>query len=120
MTKNQIKTTALVIMLIIIMDFAQADYNALYVQNGPTSFPSKIDCYHKCELECLPLFITGAVYIGCVAACFHDKCKKKPMDVVYNCISRCALTKSTEINNDDHDPATNVVDSCFEECQNEK
>jgi len=48
MTKNEMKTNAVVIRIIIMLDFTQVVYNPSFVQNGTNSSPSKIDYYHKC------------------------------------------------------------------------
>ncbi|RDY03086.1 hypothetical protein CR513_13359, partial [Mucuna pruriens] len=121
MAKNEMKTTKvmIMIMMMIMLNFAQADYNSSIVQIGPNIVSSKYisKCAEKCSLYCAPLLLTIIGYPICLLPC-NAKCPKKPTDVVDNCIIGCGLTKSIDINTDARGLAAYVVDSCLQKCQN--
>ncbi|KHN34756.1 hypothetical protein D0Y65_036156 [Glycine soja] len=117
MTKKEMKTTGVMIMIMIMLGFSQARYNPLFVQTRPTHVSDKLNCRDKCTLDCSPLLLPpfAGAFLICYFPCMK-KCHNNPIDVVHSCKSDCALTKSINANSDARDPATDMVDSCVQEC----
>lgn len=101
MTKNKMKITRVVIMIIIMFGFSQANPNPSFIQSGSNNTADKLDCYHKCSLECLPVIVVppGIPYEECCKRCVKNCEKKPPVNVVHNCIARCGSTKYTAVVN---------------------
>ncbi|TKY51009.1 hypothetical protein E2542_SST22516 [Spatholobus suberectus] len=117
MAKNEMKTTRVVIVIMIVLGLSQANCNPPFVQIGPNCMFDKFNCHSKCALECAPLLLTpGSIaYAICVTEC-EEKCHKKSINVVHDCIIDCGLAKSIDINIDARGLAANMVDSCVQEC----
>lgn len=50
---NEIKFTRVMIMIMIIMDFTQANYDNLFMQLEPNKFSTKLfNCPTRCVLKC--------------------------------------------------------------------
>ncbi|RDY10492.1 hypothetical protein CR513_04974, partial [Mucuna pruriens] len=108
MTKNAVKKNIVVIMIMIMLGLAQADY-------PPTS--RKLGCEAKCALLCTPLLISFFGYPVCYITCKRS-CDKKNNKHTIDCITGCGLTKFIDINNDARDLTPYVMDSCLQKCQN--
>ncbi|KAG4959029.1 hypothetical protein AAZX31_13G073600 [Glycine max] len=117
MTKNEMHIIGIVIMIMIVMDFSQANYNPSFGQIE-RNHVSNLACEDKCRLKCafllIPPFTPG--YLICLYKCMATNCKANP--IVQDCKSGCGLTKSVSVNDDAHGvAAADVVDSCLQECQ---
>ncbi|RDX69274.1 hypothetical protein CR513_51631, partial [Mucuna pruriens] len=122
MAKNEMKTIGIMIMVMIMMGFAQANSSPPIVKSEPSSVSEKLNCGTKCAYECLPLIFSPLDFLAypiCVTGC-KNRCMKRSHGNAYECITSCGLTKSIDVNIDVRGLATNVVDSCLEECQNKQ
>ncbi|RDX80271.1 hypothetical protein CR513_39204, partial [Mucuna pruriens] len=120
MAKNEMKIIEIIIMVMIMLCFAQANSSPPTVKSEPKNMSEKIGCSTKCYFECLPLILSPLDFIAypiCLSGC-KKKCEKKSHAIVNECITSCALTKSIDTNIDARGLATNLMDSCLEECQN--
>nr|KYP33760.1 hypothetical protein KK1_045357 [Cajanus cajan] len=116
MAKNEIKTIKVVIMVMIMMGFAQANHNPPLPQIDPNNMLFKGDlCSTLCTIKCAFTSFTNPQYNRCIDNCI-DICYKK--HVVYNCITSCGLTKSIDNNIDARGLPTHAMDSCFQKCLN--
>ena len=78
--------------------FTQADDNLPSVLVSRNIVSSKYESKYaeKCSLACAPLILTIIGYpLGLIP--WNAKCKKKPVNVVYDCITDCSLPKSIDI-----------------------
>ncbi|KAL2997830.1 hypothetical protein AAZX31_09G062900 [Glycine max] len=87
MTKKDMKMTVIVIMIMFMLIFTQVNFNLSFVQIELNSYYTIM-----CDVECVILRIHKSKYRKFVYGC-HAKCHKICIDVVYNCISDCGLTK---------------------------
>jgi len=101
MTKNEMKLTGVVIMVMLVMGFVEADFNSPFVQIESNSMSSKLTCGPKCDLSCLSYALVFILYPICVASCMKE-CHKTPIDIIYNCLTGCDMVKSIHDNVDIH------------------
>ncbi|RDX98402.1 hypothetical protein CR513_18680, partial [Mucuna pruriens] len=117
MAKNAKKTSAVMIMIMIIVGFVQAKCNPQFASIESNNVPDKLGCLKKCQLLCGILFIIPKWLIKCLSPCVR-RCIKKPTGTSYDCITDCGLTKSIDDNIGARGLATYTVDSCAQECNN--
>ena len=90
-----------VIMVMLMLVIAQADENHPSPQVVPPPIVplGRFTCSAKCAIDCNPFKGStvdfGACMYTCIKNCFHGS----PSNVVYDCITGCALTKSIDSNN---------------------
>jgi len=72
MTKNRMKLSGVVIMIMLVMDFAKVDFNYSFVQIELNKVSSKLTCGPKCDLSCLPYALIFILYPICVASCMKE------------------------------------------------
>nr|KYP38415.1 hypothetical protein KK1_040345 [Cajanus cajan] len=115
MAKNEMKTIRVMIMVMITMGIVQANHNPPLAQIDPNSVLMKGDlCSTLCSFKCVFTKFFQRQFEKCLDKCF-DKCYRK--DVIYNCITSCGLTESTDNNIDARGLPTYMMDSCFQKCQ---
>ncbi|XP_020207536.1 uncharacterized protein LOC109792527 [Cajanus cajan] len=116
MTKNEMKTIRIVIIIMIMMDFVQANHNPPLAQIDQNNVLLKgTGCAILCGLKCVFTKFRRSDYEKCIADC-DDKCYGKHH--VYDCFNSCSLTKSIDNNIDTRGLLAYVMDSCFQKCQN--
>nr|KYP42805.1 hypothetical protein KK1_035787 [Cajanus cajan] len=114
MTKNEMRTTRIAIMIIFMLGFAQAYPNPLSMKTESRNKPDELSCSAKCGIDCV---LANLFYLLCYAICV-SKCHKTPTDIVSNCLSGCGLTKPIYVKSPGAlDIAIHRVDSCLQECQ---
>jgi len=135
MGKIEIKAIGVIITIMIILSFTQAQSN----NKIDVSFGCKAKCFFKCNEEAQPK-------PNCVSDC-ESHCSELLSDSVYNCITSCRLMKSIAINigmysqniylfswfdnwlcfvmiltinftcfSGAHDLMNNVINTCLQEC----
>eukprot|EP00256_Glycine_max_P060775 XP_014629775.1 uncharacterized protein LOC106798315 [Glycine max] len=121
MSKNEMKLPGVVIMVMLVIGFAEADFNSTFVQieSNRVSSKPRLTCGPKCELSCLPYVLAFILYPICVAACMKQ-CRQTPIDTIYSCLSGCDAVKSLPDNNEGRGRAAYVVDSCLDQCEDKK
>lgn len=101
MTKKEMKVIRVVIMILIMFDFSQANYNPSSMQIGSNyGSDGRFACQIKCQKKCQKYLLLppGVIfYIICYHSCFR-KCDKMPIDVAQDCVTSCVLTKPIDIN----------------------
>ncbi|RDX99490.1 hypothetical protein CR513_17453, partial [Mucuna pruriens] len=97
MTKNAMKTTGGMIIIITMLSFTRVSSNTPIVQDEPNIESDGLICAFKCAISCAHFANSPIIYTACVTLC-NATCSKKSIDIVYNCITRCGLNKSTDIN----------------------
>ena len=65
MVKNEMKLIGVVVMVMLVMGFAQAYFNFPFVQIESNNMPSKLTCGPKCDLSCLPYALVFILYPMC-------------------------------------------------------
>ncbi|KAG5051193.1 hypothetical protein AAZX31_02G079900 [Glycine max] len=114
------KTFEVLIMIMAMLAFAQADhYNLPYVQIESNNESIKVSCTRKCELICAPLIEIPPAYFLCVDNC-TKRCPEMFSTSLKNCMTGCGSIKFIEVNIDVRGLATHVVNSCLQECQKKK
>jgi len=85
MGKFEIKSIGVIITVMILLNFAQAETKVSY-------------CNFKCRMTC---FVDSSpeYFEKCVNECRSLHCTKLSSDLVHNCITGCRLMKSNPINN---------------------
>ncbi|XP_028192305.1 uncharacterized protein LOC114378005 [Glycine soja] len=111
MAKKEMKSTGVTIMIMIMLGYAQANYNSPFVKIEPNNTTDKLTCPAQCGIDC---FIANIAYPICFAICVA-KCPKKPPLSVYNCMIGCGKYKSTDANIDARD--LSAVNACLQECE---
>nr|KYP68551.1 hypothetical protein KK1_022182 [Cajanus cajan] len=112
MARNEMKIMGVPILVLIMLNLAEADYNPSLVKVVPNIVFNKLTCPAQCGVDCL-LSILG--YPVCFAICVA-KCPKTSIDVD-NCIATCGINKSIIINIDARGDVVSMVDSCLQKCQ---
>ncbi|KAG5054569.1 hypothetical protein JHK85_007079 [Glycine max] len=121
MINNEMKLIGVVIMVMLVIGFAKANFNSAFKQIGSNHVSSKprLTCGPKCELSCLPYVFAFILYPICVANCMKQ-CRKTPINTIYNCLSGCDMVKSVPHNNEGRACVAYVVDSCLQQCEDKK
>nr|KYP46879.1 hypothetical protein KK1_031525 [Cajanus cajan] len=117
MTKKEMKTTGIVIIMMIMLGIVQASDNLQDVKIEPNNRFGVLNyCSALCNVECGILIFNKRKFKRCYDKC-SSGCRIMSNDVVHNCITRCGLTKSIDNNIDARDLTTFVMDSCLKDCQ---
>ncbi|KAG4974427.1 hypothetical protein AAZX31_11G172000 [Glycine max] len=112
MAKNELKPIKVAVMIMIVLGFAEANYNSPSMKIEPNSATDKLSCPAQCGIDC---FLANIGYPICYAICV-SKCPKNPPSSLYNCITRCGINKPSDINIDARGLAATAVNSCLQEC----
>ena len=97
--KKKMKTIGVVIVIITMLGFTQADhYNPSYVQVEPNSESNGSSCKTICKLECAPLVRIAQLSLICVNDC-SEICLTKSIVAANDCMTSCGLVKSINVNN---------------------
>jgi len=94
MAKNELKPIKVAVMIMIVLGFAEANYNSPSMKIEPNSATDKLSCPAQCGIDC---FLANIGYPICYAICV-SKCPKNPPSSLYNCITRCGINKPSDIN----------------------
>ncbi|KAK7342790.1 hypothetical protein VNO80_25746 [Phaseolus coccineus] len=106
MEKVEIKVIGVIIMVMILLSFTQAELDI-----KTDGFLCKVKCAFKCEPQ-LPF---PGLYSKCIEDC-RSHCSKLSSDLIYNCVSSCRLMKSIANNISAYDLVKNVINTCMKEC----
>jgi len=88
MGKVEIRAIGVIIMLMTLLSFTQAELEA--------ELDSKTDgflCKLKCAFKCEPQLAFPGLYSKCIEDC-RSHCSQLPSDPIHNCINSCQLMKS--------------------------
>jgi len=88
------KTFGIMIMIIIMPIFSQAYDNS---RSSEDWFGSGFKCGATCAAKCLPKLKSVIKYPLCLAPCLAG-CRKKPLDVAYDCLNGCDSINSIDVN----------------------
>ncbi|RDX92353.1 hypothetical protein CR513_25533, partial [Mucuna pruriens] len=115
------KTIDVVILIMTMLSLARASSNTPFGQVEPNNKSNELICSAECIIECAPFTATPIVYQACLVAC-NANCHKMFIDVVYNCITSCGLTKSIDINtgHSQNKKRKNIKDVAEESSQQKK
>ncbi|ESW04274.1 hypothetical protein PHAVU_011G081600 [Phaseolus vulgaris] len=102
MAKSEMKSIGVVIVMMMMLGFSEADYG----------LSAQLTCPARCGINCL---LANIAYPICFAACVAH-CPKMSKDA-FHCISQCGINKSININIDATGAVTKVLDSCLQNCR---
>ena len=88
MAKSEMKFIGVVILMMIIVGSTQADNNS----------PDLTGCEVKCGFKCIAYFYSKKKFDECCLPCIRKCHHEMSIDVVYDCITGCRLTKSIDDN----------------------
>ena len=81
-------------LMIIFLETSQQEF--IIYTNAYSSFIIK-NCEVKCGFKCIQFFYNKKLFDKCCLPCVQ-KCHQMSIDVVYDCITSCGLTKSIDDN----------------------
>ncbi|KAI5391919.1 uncharacterized protein LOC127100333 [Lathyrus oleraceus] len=115
MAKFEMKKVMSIFFMVLLV-VAQAE------DSSPTSSPSKnsigdLICIGKCAFECKRFIKNIPLLAGCVIACKLFNCRKVSSKIVYDCATKCSISKAMKVNTDIQGINV-IVDSCLEACEN--
>lgn len=96
MAKFEMKKVMSIFFMVLLV-VAQAE------DSSPTSSPSKnsigdLICIGKCAFRCKRYIKKFPFFVGCVVACKLLKCRKVSSKIVYDCATKCSISKSMKAN----------------------